>query len=45
MKPSTFDEIKKSEEAKGLSEERATKAAGAQYWRVARKKYKERKKK
>lgn len=45
MKSSTFQDIKRSEEAKGLSEERATKAAGASYWRAARKKYKESKKK
>lgn len=45
MKPSTFEEIKKSEEARGLSEERATKAAGSAYWQSAKKKYKERKKK
>ena len=45
MKSSTFEKIKESEEARGLSEERATKAAGATYWRAARKKYKERKKK
>ena len=45
MKPSTFEDIKKSEMERGLSEERATKAAGASYWRSARKKFKERKKK
>lgn len=45
MKPPTFEDIKKSEMERGLSEERATKAAGSAYWASARKKYKERKKK
>jgi hypothetical protein len=40
MQPSTFEGIKKSEMEKGLSEERATKAAGSQYWKTARAKYK-----
>ena len=43
MKSSTFESIKESEIEKGLSEERATKAAGAAYWAAARKKYRERK--
>jgi hypothetical protein len=45
MKSSTFESIKQSEEARGLSEKRATEAAGASYWRAAKKKFKERQKK
>lgn len=43
MKPETFEGIKKSEMKKGLSEERAEKAAGAAYWNAAKAKYKGRK--
>ena len=41
MKPSTFEKIEEEEKKKGLSGERAEKAAGAAYWRAARKKYKQ----
>lgn len=43
MKPSTFESIKQSMEARGFGEERAAKAAGAAYWAAARKKYRGRK--
>ena len=43
MNPETFEKIKRSAEKKGIGEERATKAAGAAYWRTARAKFKKRK--
>jgi hypothetical protein len=43
MKPKTFNDIVKAEEAKGLSKERARKAAGAAYWNTAEKKYRKKK--
>jgi len=39
MEPETFHKIEASERAKGLSEERAERAAGKAYWRVAKSKY------
>jgi len=44
MEPETFESIKRSEMAKGLSAERAERAAGKAYWRVAKAKYRSRKK-
>lgn len=44
MKPKTFAGIVASEEAKGLSPERAKKAAGRAYWNAVKSKYKGRKK-
>jgi len=39
MSPETFHKIESSERAKGLSENRAERAAGSQYWRIAKAKY------
>lgn len=39
MAPETFAKIESSERARGLSEARAERAAGKQYWRIAKAKY------
>jgi len=44
MKPQTFQKIKADAMKRGMSEERATKVAGASYWKSEKKKYSERKK-